>query len=211
MYDRDGQRDRLPLRVHGDPWLYAIARLLLAPLVGLYGARIAGAAHVPAHGPAIVVANHPSDVDPILVAIAVPRPLRFMADEVQFRRRFVGPVIRRLRAFPVRLDEPDVGALRRALQLLRAGEAVALFPEGDVLRRAEPGEFHGGVALLAARSGAPVVPVAIVGAERLWVGGRPNRPPIEVRFGAPVALDGLRASEAGDACSPAARRAALGG
>jgi 1-acyl-sn-glycerol-3-phosphate acyltransferase len=181
----------LPLWVAGDPRLYAFARLLLGVLVRLYGRyQASGAARLPARGPAIVAANHPSDVDPILLAVALPRTLSFMADAVQFRRGFVGPVIERLGAFPVHVDKPDPGALLHALRLLRQGRVVAIFPEGDVVRRSEPGAFLPGVALLAAYSGAPVVPAAISGAERLWCGGRLHWTRIEVRFGPPVEFDG---------------------
>ena len=194
MTDRQRTRSaRFPLRVRDDPWLYAVARILLVPLVLVYGRfSVVGAAHVPARGPVLVVANHPSDVDPILVAIAVRRPLRFMADAVQFRRGFVGTVIRLLGAFPVHLDRPDVTAVRQALALLEAGEAVAIFPEGDVVRQSRPGAFHRGVGLLAERSGAPVVPVAIAGAERLWRDGRLHWPAIEVSFGPPVQFGDMR-------------------
>jgi 1-acyl-sn-glycerol-3-phosphate acyltransferase len=99
---------------------------------------VTGAEHVPASGGVLVVANHPSDIDPILVAISVRRPLRFMADAVQFQRGFVGPAVRLLGAFPVRVASPDVTAVRTALELLEAGEAVALFPEGDVVPQSLP-------------------------------------------------------------------------
>ena len=182
----------LPLRVPGDPWLYAFARVLLVTAVGLYGRfRVSGAANLPARGAAIVVANHPSDVDPILLGVALPRTLHFMADVVQFRRGFVGPVITRLAAFPVRKGSVDTQALREALGLLARGEVVTLFPEGDLVRQSNVSSFNRGVALLAARSGAPVVPAAIVGAERIWMGGRIHRPFIEVRVGAPIEFDGL--------------------
>jgi 1-acyl-sn-glycerol-3-phosphate acyltransferase len=186
---RTAERSRLPLRVHGDPWLYAVARLLLVPLATAYGRlRVTGAEHVPSRGGVLVVANHPSDIDPILVAIAVRRPLRFMADAVQFERGFVGPAIRLLGAFPVRVASPDLAAVRTALKLLERGEAVALFPEGDVYGRSRPAAFRRGIGLLAARSGAPVVPVAVSGAERLWTDGRLHRPRIDVRFGPPLPL-----------------------
>jgi 1-acyl-sn-glycerol-3-phosphate acyltransferase len=201
---------RLPFHARGDPWLYAVARVLLVPLALLYGRlRVTGAGHVPRHGAVIVVANHPSDIDPILVAIAVRRPLRFMADAVQFERGFVGWAIRRLGAFPVRVGSPDLGAVRAALALLEAGEAVAVFPEGDVFHRAAPCEFHRGVGLLARRSGAPVVPVAIAGAERLWTGGRPNRPGIEVRFGPPRLADEMCGGGQSSTCVTGALHAAV--
>lgn len=113
-----------------------------------------------------------------------------MADEVQFRRAFVGRVIPRLGAIPIRKGAPDREALERALTLLRRGEVVALFGEGDLFRQALVAPFGRGVAFLAARSGAPVVPVAIVGAERLWDGARLRRPVIELRVGPPMTFVG---------------------
>ena len=172
------------LRVPGDPWLYAFARVLLVTAVRAYGRFCeAGAGRLPASGPAIVVANHPSDVDPILLGVTFPRTLHFVADVVQFRRGFVGPVIRRLAAIPIHKGQPDRAALEAALGVLEAGGVVAIFAEGDLYRRGDPADFHPGVGLLAVRSGAPVVPVAITGAERLWANGRLHWPWIRVSVG----------------------------
>jgi 1-acyl-sn-glycerol-3-phosphate acyltransferase len=179
----------LPLRVPGDPWLYAVARPLLVPAVRLYGRfRVTGQERVPASGPLLVVADHPSDVDPALLGVALPRTLHFMADRVQFERAFVGRVIPHLGAFPINKGRPDRAALETALALLRRGEAVAVFGEGDLFRQAEVAPFGRGVAFLAARSGAPVLPVAIVGAERIWDGRRLRRPSVELRIGAPLTI-----------------------
>jgi 1-acyl-sn-glycerol-3-phosphate acyltransferase len=179
------------LRVAGDPWLYAVGRVILVAAVCVYGrVRLRGAGHLPAAGPAIVVANHPSDVDPILIGVALPRTLHFLADVVQFRRGFVGPVIQRLATIPIHKGEPDRAALEKALALLAAGEVVVVFAEGDLYRQEVPVAFRSGVALLAARSGAPVVPVAICGAERLWSDGRLHWPWIYVNVGAPLVYDG---------------------
>jgi len=146
-----GRKMKLPLRVPGDPRLYAFARVLLVVVVRGYGRFSAqGAGELPAAGPAIVVANHPSDVDPILLGVSFPRTLHFMADVVQFRRGFVGPVIRRLAAFPIDKGSPDRRSLETALGLLRRGEVVALFPEGDLYRQAEPEPFGPGIGFLAA-------------------------------------------------------------
>jgi 1-acyl-sn-glycerol-3-phosphate acyltransferase len=187
----------LRLHVPGDPWLYAFARALLVTAVRVYGRFcVFGAGNLPATGPAIVVANHPSDVDPILLGVALPRTLHFMADVVQFRRGFVGPVIERLAAFPIHKGEADRAALQQALSLLAAGKVVAVFAEGDMYRRAAPTAFRTGVAFLAARSGAPVVPVAISGAERIWAGGRVHWPWVRLVVGRPVAYYGARRDKA---------------
>jgi 1-acyl-sn-glycerol-3-phosphate acyltransferase len=179
------------LRVAGDPWLYAVARVLLVAAVAAYGrVRVHGAGHLPAAGPAIVVANHPSDVDPILLGVAFPRTLHFLADVVQFRRGFVGPVIDRLAAIPIHKGKPDRAALQRALALLASGEVIVVFAEGDLYRQEGPAAFRSGVSFLGARSGAPLVPVAICGAERLWSGRRLRRPWIDVNVGKPVLYGG---------------------
>src|SRR5450759_622181 len=164
----------LRLRVPGDPWLYAFARALLVTTVHVYGrVCVFGAGNLPASGPAIVVANG-----------------------VQFRRGFVGPVIERLAAFPIHKGQPDRVALERALSLLADGEVVVLFAEGDLSRRADPTAFRSGVAFLAARSGAPVVPVAIVGAERIWAGGRVHWPWLRLTVGQPISFHGARRGRA---------------
>ncbi len=181
---------RLPLRVPGDPPLYAFARLLLVAAVRTYGRfRVAGDVDIVPAGPAIVVSNHPSDVDPILLAVSFPRTLHFMADAVQFRRGFVGPVIRRLAAFPIDKGSPDRRSLETALGLLRRGEVVALFPEGDLYRQSDPQVFGPGIGFLAARSGAPVIPVCISGAERIWDGRRVHWPYVTVRAGTALRFD----------------------
>ena len=181
----------LRLRVPGDPWLYALGRLLMVAAVRVYGRfRVTGAGNLPAEGPAIVVANHPSDVDPILVGVALPRTIYFLADAVQFRRGFVGPVIKLLGAIPVHEGAPARAALERALSRLAEGNVVGVFAEGDLYRHAEPSRFHAGVAFLAARGGAPVVPVAISGAERIYAGGRLHWPWVRLTVGRPITFAG---------------------
>jgi 1-acyl-sn-glycerol-3-phosphate acyltransferase len=187
----------LRLRVTGDPWLYAFGRALLVIAVHIYGrVRIFGADNLPETGPAIVIANHPSDVDPILIGVALARTLHFIADVVQFRRGFVGPVISRLGAIPIHNGASDRAALERALALLAAGEVVMIFGEGDLYRRAEPSSFHTGVAFLAARSGAPIVPVGIAGAERIWEDGRVHWAWVRVNVGRPMSFAGVRHNRA---------------
>jgi 1-acyl-sn-glycerol-3-phosphate acyltransferase len=189
---RDDARDErlmsgLPFHVRGDPPLYTFARGLLVSTARLYGRfEASGTDWLPQAGPAIVVANHPGDIDPIILGIGFPRTLHFMADAVQFRRAFVGRVIPRLAAFPVHRGRPDREALRTALGLLAAGEVVALFPEGDMYTDGVLHPFEPGVGFLALNSGAPIVPAALTGSfgirDERWL----HWPTIRLTVGSPV-------------------------
>jgi 1-acyl-sn-glycerol-3-phosphate acyltransferase len=122
---------------------------------------------VPRVGPLIVAPNHLSFADPPLVGCATRRRLRYMAKRELFLPLGIGWLLRALGAFPVSRGAVDIRAMRRALELLREGEAVLVFPEGGrgdgkTLRMPEQG-----VSLLAKRSGAPVIPVGIVGSDRV--------------------------------------------
>jgi 1-acyl-sn-glycerol-3-phosphate acyltransferase len=183
---------KLPLLVREDPWLYAIGRLVLTTAVRLYHRfEYCGVEHLPSEGPAIVVSNHHSDIDPVALATIMPRTLHFIADVEQFQRHWMGPIIKRLGAIPIHKGSPDRKALETALRLLRAGRVVALFPEGDLYRQSELEPFGRGVAFLAVRSGAPVVPVSVQGAENVYRAGRLKWARVRVVVGEPVSMNGL--------------------
>ena len=179
------------LYVDTDPPLFKVGRVVCSCALLAYGRFTQTGLHnLPAQGAAIVAANHPSDLDPALVGASFPRTLRFMAAEKEWDRRFVGRCIRRLGAFPVRRGSVDRDALRVALNLLARGEVVALFPEGDNYADG-PRPFESGVGFLAAKSGAPVIPCAITGAQRVFNTGGLHWPRIELRVGEPVDVSGL--------------------
>lgn len=183
---------KFALRVKGDPWLFAFARVLLITGLRVYHRfAFCGVENVPATGPVVLVANHHSDMDPILLGMPVPRTVHCIADQVHFDRGFVGPVIRRLGVIPINKREPDRQGIERALGLLRQGKVLALFPKGELFRQTGIEPFGRGVALLAVRSGAPIVPAAVTGAEKLTMKGSVAYLDIKVVYGAPVELDGL--------------------
>jgi 1-acyl-sn-glycerol-3-phosphate acyltransferase len=149
--------------------------------------RVVGGKRTPRHGPLIVASNHLNGIDPPLVAASLPRRLHFMAKQELFEMRS-GVFIALYGAFPVRRFEADLKALRTARRILDCGEVVAMFPEGHRSGGAMIAA-HPGTALLALRSGAPVLPVGITGSERIRLpASLLERPRITVTIGEPFVI-----------------------
>ncbi len=154
--------------------------------------KVEGADNIPPKGGVLIASTHTATLDPLILGCVFPRPLTFMAKEELFRFPLFASLIRALGAFPVHRGGPDRKALRTALGLLRQGRCLVIFPEGtrNPDWRLRPPEL--GVALLAAWSGAPVLPVTIFGSERLMPKGRfvPRPTPLRVRVGKPMPFVG---------------------
>ena len=154
---------------------------------------VTGAEHMPYGTGVLLVANHLTNFDPLLIGMCFKRELHFMAKIELYRNRLISWFITQMHAFPVRRGEVDRAALRRAEELLRQRRVVALFPEGHRSHGEGVQESKGGIALIARRSGAPILPVAISGTELLLPGQlihwRPwRRPHITVTVGEPFEL-----------------------
>jgi len=121
-----------------------------------------GIENVPATGPAIVACNHVSYLDPVALGIALQRPLTYLAKKQLFAIPVLGPVITALGTYPVDREAGGLTALRAAVRVLKEGNCVGIFPEGT-RNLTGSAEEKGGAALLAALSGAPVIPAAIRG------------------------------------------------
>ncbi len=179
----------LPLNGHGETKLYTFCRWLAVPLFGgLYRCRARGAEHLPYDGPAIVIIDHKSNVDPIVIGMIFDRPLRYMAKIELFRWRPLAWLITTLGAFPIERGAGDRDALRTSLEVLARGEVLLMFPEGTRFRDEEVHPFLPGVGMIALRSGAPVVPMAMDGTQRLVQDGRPGRPSLRAIVGPPLDL-----------------------
>lgn len=176
-------------------WVYRpgcrIAGWFMA-LIG--GARIEGLEHLPREGPFIVVANHCSQADPPLLGWAtgyqIGRVVHFMAKEEMQRWPVIGWLADRSGVFFVRRGEGDRASQRIALALLARGEPIGIFPEGTRSRHGRMREARPGAALLAIRSGAPIVPVGIAGTHRMFPGRSklPHRARVTFRIGRPFML-----------------------
>jgi 1-acyl-sn-glycerol-3-phosphate acyltransferase len=177
---------------------YAVMRALMrtltrAVLVGLFSAT--GASNVPRKGALIVCPNHSGTVDPPLVPAFLPRGDSWsMAKSEYFHRAFTRILFGFYHAFPVVRHSADRAALRRSFDLLKAGHALVIYPEG---RRVESGVLETpepGAGFIAQKAGCPVVPVGLTGtAECMPKGARlPRRVPVTVRFGRPFVVNQRR-------------------
>ena len=153
----------------------------------LFLIRVKGRENIPGNGGFILASNHQSFLDPVLLGMASPRILRFMARDDLFKPRWFAWLITTLGAFPVKRNKPDKGAIKRTLELLRAGEAVLIFPEGTRSRDGDIGKGHPGCIWIARLGNVPLIPARIDGAFRaLPVDSIFIRPyPIKVSFGPP--------------------------
>jgi len=131
-----------------------------------------GIEHIPVDGPLIITPNHQTFADPPLVTIPVRRPIYYMAWNRLFAVPVLGRLIRRLRAFPVEIEMSDGRAVREAVRLLRAGEALMMFPEGGRTPDGRLQPFKLGAFRLAVAHDTPVLPVTIAGAWGAWPPGR---------------------------------------
>jgi 1-acyl-sn-glycerol-3-phosphate acyltransferase len=168
---------------------YGALQALAAPVIrAVWGARAEGPP-LPA-GPLLVVSNHDSLADPFFLGAAVDRPLRFLAKQELWANRIAGRMLDGLGGIPVRRGRGDLDALAAASDALRAGDVVAIFPQGTVLGSAGRA-WHRGAARLALATGAPIVPVRIVGADRaLRPGTRiPRRARVRVVVGEPIRVE----------------------
>ncbi len=154
----------------------------------LFIIRVKGKENIPKKGGFILTSNHQSFLDPVLLGMASPRILRFMARDDLFKVRWFAWLITTLGAFPVKRNKPDKRAIKEALELLRNGEAVLIFPEGTRSRDGTIGKGNPGCVWIARLANVPLVPVRIEGANHaLPVDSMIIRPyPIKISFGQPI-------------------------
>ena len=175
---------------------YWFVGIVSQPIKWLFRLRAAGVENVPQNGGFVLAANHLSNFDPWALGLPLfpKRYLRFMAKSELFWWP-LGPIISSGGAFKVRRGQGDIDAINKAIELVRDGHVVVMFPHGTrqqkgLVKKYQP-RSHTGAARIALEAGAPLVPAAIGGTDRLSRLG-----PLRVRYGDPIDLDGLDARTA---------------
>src|ERR1041384_1279168 len=165
-------------------------KILVYPIFKiLFAVEHHGLENVPQKGAVILAGNHPSYLDPILVALPIKRVIRYMAWDALFKVPLLGPLIKSLGAFPVDIRRgKGEAAFREACKVLESGYALGIFPEGQRSEMGPMGEVRTGTARLAIETGATIVPITIGGASRAWPKWKllPKPARIIVRYHTPV-------------------------
>lgn len=172
-------------------FLYTLLRGVASFLYRIiFLSRIEGRENYPTDQNCIILANHISAWDPVTVAYSYKvSEVHFMGKDSLFKNRLLGGFLRKVHAFPVSRGETDMAAMRTAMQIIRDGKVLGIFPEGHRQKDNRVQHIETGIAVMAMRTDVPLVPVMITGKYRLF--GR-----IRVRVGQPIPLDDLRAAHA---------------
>ena len=144
--------------------------------------RVESLDRIPAAGPAVIASNHGSYLDHFFLAYRMPRPVNFMAAAELFRSPLAGRILSSLGAFPVKRGSHDHDAIQTAETIIARGGVVVMYPQGGI-RPSLAGPPKVGVGLLALKTGAPVVPAAIIDATTLHRAGFLRLRRMAVRFG----------------------------
>jgi 1-acyl-sn-glycerol-3-phosphate acyltransferase len=163
----------------------------------MFDLKTYGDENVPKDGGVLLVANHQSYLDPVLVAVHLSRPVSFLAKSELFENPYFGWFIRMLHAFPVRQGEGDIGAVKEIIRRLGEGHALNIYPEGSRTETGEIAKLEKGVALVIRKAGVPVVPVAIDGSFEAWPKDRRlfHAHRIRVKYGKAMTFEGKRGEE----------------
>lgn len=160
----------------------------------LFDLKVYGVEHVPAEGGALIVSNHQSYLDPVLLGVRLRRPISYLAKSELFENPLFGGLITWLNAFPVRQGAGDVGAVKETISRLQSGRLLNIFPEGS---RSEDGELRPlekGFALVVRRARVPVIPAIIDGSYDAWPKGSKlfHASSIHLMYGPPMELADTR-------------------
>ena len=161
--------------------------------------KVRGKRNLPATGGVLVLANHLADVDPFAILAHCPRPIRFMGKRELFEMKIIGPIMTAWGNFPVSRGEADRGALKEAAEVLKAGECVGIFPEGELSSSGTMQELKAGVGLIVRMAPCQVICVALRHTDKVMPYGttipRPAFRRVEVIWGEPRTWDKASSGE----------------
>lgn len=180
---------------HPDPVAFRLAQALCRVACStLFDLKVYGTHLVPQAGGVLIVSNHQSYLDPVLLGVALPRSLGYMAKSELFENPVLNWLFRSLGAFPVRQTGSAAGAIKETIERLHEGRAINIYPEGTRSPDGRIHPFEKGTALVVRKAKVPVVPAAVWGSFEAYPSGTtfPWPRPIRVMFGPPVLLHDLR-------------------
>jgi 1-acyl-sn-glycerol-3-phosphate acyltransferase len=170
---------------------YRVIYVIFKPLIWIFFPfRVHGLENVPKDRAVVLCANHSHALDPVLVCMSMPRQarVRIMAKKELMDQPVVGWLVQKLGAFPVDRGHSDLTAVKTAIQTIRDGAHLLVFPEGTRVEHEGDARAKGGVVMIALRTGAPLVPVYVGGKDKLFhmthvVFGEPYEPKTQTRHG----------------------------
>jgi 1-acyl-sn-glycerol-3-phosphate acyltransferase len=145
-------------------WYEFVSLITTACLTLAFSLRVSGRRNIPRRGPALLIANHQSFLDPMVIGIASPRHLCFLARKTLFRNRFFGTMLSSLNTVPVDQEGIAKEGLKTVLNELHQGNVVLVFPEGQRSWDGALQPLKPGIQLLIKRTKAPIIPIGVAGA-----------------------------------------------
>ena len=178
--------------------IWKLAQLLVRVWCSIwFDLKVYGIKNVPHSGGVLIVSNHQSYLDPLVLGARVPRPMSYMAKSELFKNPVFSRLIRSLGAFPVRQGAGDVRAIKETVQRLQEGRVLNIFPEGSRTEDGTIQPMEPGVALVVRKARVPILPTAIHGSYDAWPKGKKifRRHPVQIVYGPPIEVSGMKGDQ----------------